>query len=178
LTVFDVRELPTHGGSLRVFARRTDGAAGKAREAEHPRVAELLAHENHAGMSNAAFYRAFQAECLRIKNDLLSFLIAAKARGQTVAAYGAAAKGNTLLNFAGIRGDLLRFVVDKNPAKQGKFLPGSRIPIVEEDRLTEDRPDYVLILPWNLLNEVKTQLAYVKAWNAKFVVAVPGLEFS
>ncbi|MBP7780306.1 MAG: SAM-dependent methyltransferase, partial [Burkholderiaceae bacterium] len=92
--------------------------------------------------------------------------------------YGAAAKGNTLLNFAGIRGDLLRFVVDKNPAKQGKFLPGSRIPIVEEDRLTEDRPDYVLILPWNLLNEVKTQLAYVKAWNAKFIVAVPGLEFS
>jgi SAM-dependent methyltransferase len=176
LTVFDVRELPTHGGSLRVFARRTDGAAGKAREAEHPRVAELLAHENHAGMSNAAFYRAFQAECLRIKNDLLSFLIAAKARGQTVAAYGAAAKGNTLLNFAGIRGDLLRFVVDKNPAKQGKFLPGSRIPVVAEAKLEVSQPDFVLILPWNLRTEVVRQLTYIGAWGGQFVVAVPNLE--
>jgi len=170
LTVFDVEELPTHGGSLRVYARRTDGEA----RPEAPAVAALLAREAQAGVDSAAFYGDFQQECLRIKRELLSFLIAAQAQGRKVAAYGAAAKGNTLLNFAGVRADLLPYVVDRNPAKQGKFLPGSRIPVVDEAHLRADRPDIVLILPWNLRDEVVTQLAYIREWGGRFAVAVPG----
>lgn len=174
LAVFDVQELPTHGGSLRVFAQRSD--AGAPRPTEHA-VAALLAREAQAGVCSADFYSDFQRQALRIKRELLSFLIAAQAQGRKVAAYGAAAKGNTLLNFAGVRPDLLPYVVDKNPAKQGKFLPGSRIPIVDEAHLRADRPDVVLILPWNLKDEVTTQLAYVREWGGEFVAAVPELEF-
>lgn len=172
LTVFDVEELATHGGSLRVFAHRAD--TGK--QPVSPRVAELLNREAHAGMKSADFYRGFQARAEKIKNDFLAFLLEAHRSGLKVAAYGAAAKGNTLLNFAGVRPDLLPYVVDRNPAKQGKFLPGSRIPIVDESHLKASRPDRVVILPWNLRQEVMEQLAYIREWGGKFVVAVPQLE--
>lgn len=171
LTVFDVEELVTHGGSLRVFARRSDGLPRPIESS----VSALLAREMLAGIPSAGFYSDFQAQALRIKRELLSFLIAGQVEGIQIAAYGAAAKGNTLLNFAGVRSDLLGYVVDKNPAKQGKFLPGSRIPIVDEDYLRAQRPDMVLILPWNLKDEVTTQLAYIREWGGKFVVAVPAL---
>lgn len=169
LLVFDVEELPTHGGSLRVFAQRRDTAA-------HPVCASVPAlreREANAGMSHADFYRGFQVEAERVKDDLTRFLIDAKRQGLTVGAYGAAAKGNTLLNFAGVKRDLLPYVVDKNPVKQGRFLPGSRIPIVSEDHLRASRPDRVLILPWNLADEVMAQLAYIREWGGAFVTAVP-----
>jgi len=174
LTVFDVEELPTHGGSLRVFAQRSD----TGQLALRPAVTELLAREAAAGVTTAAFYQGFQEQAERVKNDLLRFLLDAKREGKRVAAYGAAAKGNTLLNFAGIRPDLLPYVVDKNPAKQGKYLPGSRIPIVAEAQLAADRPHYVLILPWNLRDEVMGQLPYLRQWDGRFVTVVPRLEFS
>jgi len=174
LMVFDVEELPTHGGSLRVHAQRSD----TGRQALRPAVTELLAREAAAGVTTAAFYQGFQELAERVKNDLLRFLLDAKHEGKRVAAYGAAAKGNTLLNFAGIRPDLLPYVVDKNPAKQGKYLPGSRIPIVAEAQLAADRPHYVLILPWNLRDEVMGQLTYLRQWDGRFVTVVPRLEFS
>lgn len=176
LTVFDVQELPTHGGSLRVLARRTDGKAGPQTEGVHARVAAMLAREREAGILGIDFYRHLQAQATRIKHELLSFLLNTQAQGRKVAAYGAAAKGNTLLNFAGVRPDLLRYVVDKSPAKQGKFMPGSRIPIVDEAHLRADQPDYILILPWNLQPEIMDQLRYTQSWGAHFVTAVPSLK--
>ncbi len=175
LAVFDVQELPTHGGSLRVFARRTDGCAGHAHEPVHQRVGQMLAREAAAGVTQADFYKEFQSQTLRIKRELLLFLLEAQAKGHKVAAYGAAAKGNTLLNFAGVRPDLLPYVVDKNPTKQGKFMPGSRIPIVDEAYLKAHQPDYVLILPWNLRDEVMEELVGIRDWGARFLVAVPKL---
>jgi SAM-dependent methyltransferase len=172
LAVFDVQELSTHGGSLRIFAQRRDSGL-------HPikgSVEELRQIEAHAGINSVAYYANFQANAERIKDDLLVFLIECKRQGLKVGAYGAAAKGNTLLNFAGVRPDLLPYVVDKNPAKQGKFMPGSRIPIVEEARLKAHRPDRILILPWNLSEEVQNQLAYVKEWDGRIVTAVPNLQ--
>jgi SAM-dependent methyltransferase len=174
LTVFDVEELPTHGGSLRVYAQRRDTGQREV----GPRVARLLAVENEAGVTAQEFYAGFQARADGIKNDFLSFLIGARKAGKTVAAYGAAAKGNTLMNYAGIRPDLIAFVVDRNPAKQGKYMPGSRIPIVDESRLMEVKPDFVVILPWNLGAEVVAQLEYIRAWGGQFVVAVPALTLS
>lgn len=171
LSIFDVEELPTHGGSLRVFAQRS--ATGIH---EHtPAVDALLAMEVQAGLKTIDFYRNFQANAERIKDDLVSFLINAKQQGLKVGAYGAAAKGNTLLNFAGIRPDLLPYVVDKNPTKQGKYMPGSRIPIVDEEYLRMRRPERILILPWNLRQEVITQLDYVREWGGRFVTAIPRL---
>lgn len=172
LTVFDVEEHPTHGGSLRVFAQRSN--AGQ--QARNARVDEILQREAQAGMLSADYYTGFQAKTDQVKNDLLAFLLDAKRQGKTVAAYGAAAKGNTLMNYSGIRSDLISFVVDRNPAKQGKFMPGSRIPIVDETCLREGQPDYVLILPWNLRNEVTQQLDYIGAWGGRFVTAVPVLQ--
>jgi SAM-dependent methyltransferase len=174
LTVFDVEELPTHGGSLRVFAQRGDTGSRPV----GPAVAALLNAEAGAGMLDNGFYSGFQVRAERVKDDLLVFLTDAKRQGLKVGAYGAAAKGNTLLNFAGVRPDLLSYVVDKNPAKQGKFMPGSRIPIVSEARLQQDRPDRILILPWNLREEVMAQLTYAQEWGACFVTAVPRLEIS
>lgn len=174
LTVFDVEELPTHGGSLRVFAQRSDTGVHERSAA----VAGLLETEAQAGMTTPAFYQAFQQRAEKVKDDLVLFLIDAKRRGLKMGAYGAAAKGNTLLNFAGVRPDLLPYVVDKNPAKQNKCMPGSRIPIVDEAHLKADRPDLILILPWNLREEVMAQLAYVQAWGGQFVTAVPALEVS
>jgi hypothetical protein len=177
LVVVDVQELPTHGGSLRVFAARADATAHPQATPEGAaRVVQLLATEAAAGMLGDAFYSDFQPQALRIKRELLSFLFQCQADGLTVGAYGAAAKGNTLLNFAGVRPDLLAYVVDKNPAKQGQYLPGSRIPIVDEAHLRAQRPDRVLILPWNLRDEVAAQLDYVREWGGKLVVAIPRLE--
>lgn len=170
LTVFEVEELPTHGGSLRVYAQRQG--------APHPIshcVAVLLAAECAAGMDRIGFYTAFQPRIESIKDDLLSFLIDAKRKGLRVVGYGAAAKGNTLLNFAGVRADLLAYVVDRNPHKVGKRLPGSRIPVVAEHHLQADRPDIVLILPWNLSDEIVAQLSYVREWQGRFVRAIPSL---
>lgn len=171
LQVFDVERLPTHGGSLRVYARRSD-AAGVA--SSH--VARLLDDERQAGMTGPDFYAGFQREAVRIKHELLDFLLQARREGLRVAAYGAAAKGNTLLNFAGVRADLLPYVVDLNPAKQGRYLPGSRIPVVDEARLKAERPERVLVLPWNLRDEITGQLEYIRTWGGRFVTAVPKLE--
>jgi SAM-dependent methyltransferase len=172
LNVFRVKELQTHGGSLRVFAQPAELGA---RDVEFS-VDELLQRESDAKMLSPDFYRGFQDNANQVKNRFLTFLLDAAASGQTVVGYGAAAKGNTLLNFAGVGPDLIRFVVDKNPAKQGKFLPGSRIPIVDESKLAEARPDYVVIFPWNLKAEVTDQLSYARSWGAKFVTCIPALE--
>ncbi len=172
LTVFDVEEHPTHGGSLRVFAQRSD----TGQRPRGARVDALLDCESQAGMTAAPYYAGFQARTDKVKNDFLAFLLEARRQGQTVAAYGAAAKGNTLMNYAGIRPDLIALVADRNPAKQGKFMPGSRIPIVDELQLKNFKPDYVVILPWNLKAEIMCQLDYVRAWGGRFVTAVPHLE--
>lgn len=172
LRVFDVQELPTHGGSLRVFAQPS-GSGDKPRSAA---VDELLAREADAGMLTPAYYARFQLATDRVKDDFLAFLLEAKREGKSVAAYGAAAKGNTLMNYAGVRPDLIAFVVDRNPAKQGKFMPGSRIPIVPENILAEHKPDYIVILPWNLRDEVMAQLAHAREWGTRFVTAVPALQ--
>lgn len=169
LTVFDVEEIPTHGGSLRVYAQRTD----TGQDPISNNIKELLKSEEQAGLHTLSFYAGFQQQTEKIKFDLLKFLLDAKNQAKNVVAYGAAAKGNTMLNYAGIRPDLLAYVVDMNPAKQGKYMPGSRIPIMEEEKLKQDKPDYVLILPWNLSNEITTQLAYIDEWDGKFVMAVP-----
>jgi len=171
LCVFDVEEYPSHGGSLRVLAQRSD--TGK--QVVTTKVAKVLQDEIRAGITTRDYYSGFQDKTVQVKNDFLRFLLEAKQQGKTVAAYGAAAKGNTLINYAGIRPDLIRFVVDRNPAKQGKFMPGSRIPIMAENQLMQAKPDYVVILPWNLKQEVVQQLAYIKDWKGKFVVAVPEL---
>jgi SAM-dependent methyltransferase len=172
LMVFDVEELGTHGGSLRVYTQRADTGSHTATGA----VDELLDREERAGMHNESYYGGFQEQANRVKWNFLSFLLEAKKAGKTVGSYGAAAKGNTLLNYAGIRPDLIPYVCDKNPAKQGKYLPGSRIPIVEECVIRKKKPDYIVIFPWNIKEEIKLQLEYARAWGAKFVTAVPALE--
>jgi 2-polyprenyl-3-methyl-5-hydroxy-6-metoxy-1,4-benzoquinol methylase len=172
LAVFGVEELPTHGGSLRVFAQRAD-AGCRPRDAK---VERLLQLEADAGMRTPGYYAGFQQRIERVKDDFLEFVLTTKRAGHAVAAYGAAAKGNTFLNFAGVRSDLVRFVADRNPAKQKKFMPGSRIPIVDEARLRHDRPRYVIVLPWNLKYEVMEQLAYIRSWGGEFVSAIPRLE--
>lgn len=171
LTVFDVEEHPTHGGSLRVFAQRSD-TGQHLRSAE---VDELLQREAHAGMTTTEYYAGFQTKTEKVKDNFLAFLLEAKRQRKTVIAYGAAAKGNTLMNYAGLRPDLISFIVDRNPAKQGKYMPGSRIPIVNEDRLQGVMPDYVVILPWNLKTEIIEQLNYIRLWGGQFVTAVPEL---
>ena len=174
LDVFDVEEIPTHGGSLRVYAQRAD--TGK--QAIGNRVTELLAREEALGMKTAAYYGKTMADTIKIKRDLLRFLLQAQEEGKTVAAYGAAAKGNTLLNYAGVRDDLVKFVIDLNPAKQNKFMPGSRIPMVGAEVLETNTPDYMLILPWNLEKEIKAQLAAKHNVTWKYVIAVPALKIS
>jgi len=171
LQVFDLEALSTHGGSLRVFAQRT----GSGRQPVQPSVADMLARERLLGLESSAFYVKFQTLANRIKNDCLAFLLEAHKAGKTVAAYGAAAKGNTLLNYAGVKPDLLSFVVDKNPQKQGRYLPGSRIPIGDPDWLRQRKPDYVAILPWNLRDEVAEEIAWVAEWGGRLVTFVPGL---
>jgi ABC-type Fe3+-hydroxamate transport system substrate-binding protein len=163
--------LSTHGGSLRVYAQRSE--SGK--HAIGGNVASLLSREEKAGITSQLFYANFQTKTDKVKNDLISFLLETKSSGKRIAGYGAAAKGNTLLNYAGIRPDLLPFVVDRNPSKQNKFLPGCRIPIVSEEEIKRTKPDYVIILPWNLREEVMQQLSYIRAWGGQFVTAVPAM---
>lgn len=173
LRVFDVEQLATHGGSLRLWACHVG-----ADHHETPAVAGLLAVEAAAGMDGMAWYADFQRKADRIKDELLRFLLDCKRDGKRVLGYGAAAKGNTLLNYAGVRSDLLACVADASPHKQGRHLPGSRIPVVAEARIRETRPDYVLILPWNLRVEIAAQLAYIRDWGGRFVTAVPELDVS
>ncbi len=168
LKVFDVEELPTHGGSLRVWAQKAS-----AIRQETEALKNLRGKEEAAGINTLACYEGFETKVQTIRDDLLSFLQKAKAEGKTVAAYGAAAKGNTLLNYCAINSDLIDFVVDANPHKQNTLLPGSRIPVHAPEKLKEAKPDYVLILPWNLQNEIMKDVDYVHQWGGQFVVAVP-----
>jgi len=170
LRIWDVEELPTHGGSLRLWVCHVN-----ANHRETSAVAALFAKEATAGMLDMSYYHGFQSLADSIKNDFLAFLIDCKRNGKQVVGYGAAAKGNTLLNYAGIRPDLLGYVVDASPHKQGRYLPGSRIPVVAETRIRESRPDFVVILPWNLREEITSQLAYIREWGGQFVTAVPAL---
>lgn len=172
LSVFDVEGLATHGGSLRVFAQRSD--TGQRPTTGAPKA--MLAEEDRIGIRDHGLYDGFQQVAESVKNAFLSFLLTAKAEGNSVAAYGAAAKGNTMLNFAGIRPDLLPFVVDLSPMKAGRYMPGSRIPILAEDAIRTARPDYVVILPWNIADEIMAQLAYIRDWGGQFVTAVPKLD--
>jgi SAM-dependent methyltransferase len=168
LAVFDVEELPTHGGSLRLFVRHAEDPRPAG-----PRVGELLAREREAGLARLETYAAFAEQVRETKRGLLEFLIGAKRAGKRVAGYGAPGKGNTLLNYCGIGTDFLDFTVDRNPYKQGKYTPGTRIPILPPEALAERRPDYVLILPWNLKDEIVEQHAYVHDWGGRFVVPIP-----
>jgi SAM-dependent methyltransferase len=169
LLLFDVEELPTHGGSLRIYGRR----AAEAGPPPSQRVLELAAREAAAGMETLDPYLGFGERVAETKRRLLEFLIQAKREGAQVAGYGAPGKGNTLLNYCGIRTDLVDYTVDRNPYKHGRFTPGTRIPIHPPERLAETRPDYILILPWNLKDEIMTQLAYARDWGARFVVPIP-----
>lgn len=171
LRVFDVQALPTHGGSLRIWACLSD-----AGHAETQGLADMRQSEAAAGMDDPAWYRGFQRQAEAVKDEFLAFLLEKKRAGSRVAGYGAAAKGNTLLNFAGVRSDLVAFVADASPHKQGRFLPGSRIPVVPEARLREEKPDFVIVFPWNLREEIIGQLDYVREWGGRFVFAVPRLE--
>jgi SAM-dependent methyltransferase len=169
LTMFDVEELPTHGGSLRIFARHTENAALPV----GPRVTALRQREIDDGFLTLERYRGFGDQVKQTKRKLLAFLIDAKQRGKKVVGYGAPGKGNTLLNYCGIRTDFLDFTVDANPYKQGKFTPGTRIPILAPDKIREARPDYVLILPWNLKDEISKTASYISEWGGRFVVPIP-----
>jgi len=169
LSLFDVEELPTHGGSLRIYGRHAE----EDEPAPGPRVEALAAHEAAAGMETLDPYLGFGARVERTKRRLLEFLVRAKDEGASVAGYGAPGKGNTLLNYCGIGTDFLDYTVDRNPYKHGRFTPGAHIPIHPPERLAETRPDYILILPWNLKDEIMAQLAYTQAWGARFVVPIP-----
>jgi hypothetical protein len=169
LTLFDVEELPTHGGSLRIFARHAENDELPVGE----RVTALREREIADGFLTLERYRAFGEQVKETKRKLLAFLIDAKNQGKRVVGYGAPGKGNTLLNYCGIRADFLDFTVDANPYKQGKFTPGTRIPILSPDAIREARPDYILILPWNLKDEITALGAYVAEWGGKFVVPIP-----
>jgi hypothetical protein len=171
LTLFDVEELPTHGGSLRIFARHAGNPAPKA--ALTPRIADLLEQEAAFGLTSMSTYAAFGERVKRTKRKLLEFLIQAKEGGKQIAAYGAAAKGVTLVNYCGIRDDLVDYVVDKSPHKQAHYMPGVRIPIYAPEKIFETRPDYVLILPWNLKDEIAGQMAKARTWGCRFVVPIP-----
>jgi SAM-dependent methyltransferase len=169
LTLFDVEELPTHGGSLRVYARHADdGTKPVTRQAEELRLREI-----DAGLLRVETYASFGEQVKETKRKLLEFLIAVKREGKTVVGYGAPGKGNTLLNYCGIRTDFLDFTVDRSTYKQGKFLPGTHIPIHHPDRIREAKPDYVLILPWNFKDEIMQQMAYIREWGGRFVVPIP-----
>lgn len=171
MEVFDVEELSTHGGSLRLYTQKSSTGARK----RSPSVHDLIAEEEAAGLQGLAFYSNFRVKVEGVRHNLVQFLNQAAAANKTVGAYGAAAKGNTLLNYAGVGPELIPWVVDRNPAKQGKILPGSHIPIVDEERIRIERPDYLLLLPWNLRDELVDQLGYVREWGCRFVTAVPSL---
>ena len=169
LTIFDVEELSTHGGSLRIYATHAEDTSKPISQ----QVKELRTREEAAGFSNLKHYFSFAEKVKETKFNLLEFLISAKRQGKSIAGYGAPGKGNTLLNYCGIREDFIDYTVDRNPFKQGKFLPGTHIPIFHPNKIQETKPDYLLILPWNLKNEVMLQMSYVRDWGGKFVVPIP-----
>lgn len=169
LALFDVEELPTHGGSLRIYARHNEDDSRPVA----PAVQSLVAREIAAGIDRIDTYAAFTEQVKETKRKLLDFLIAARRQGKSIAGYGAPGKGNTLLNYCGIRTDFLDFTVDRNPYKQGKFLPGTHIPIFSPERIAEMKPDYVLILPWNFKDEIMEQMAFIREWGGQFVVPIP-----
>jgi hypothetical protein len=173
LEMFDVEEQTTHGGSLRIFAKH---AADTSKQITS-NVANMLKTEADAGMLTSEYYKAFQLQVNTIKNQFLKFLIECQEGGKKVIGYGAAAKGNTLINYAGLKGDdLIKFVVDAAPSKQGKYLPGSHIPVYDQQKIAEYKPDYVIIFPWNLKEEIINQHSYIYEWGGKFVVFIPKLE--
>ena len=174
LELFDVQEISTHGGSLRIFAKHKEDNSKLISN----NISILLDKEYNKGVTNLNYYENFQPKVNQIKKELIYFLKEQKLNGKTVAAYGAAAKGNTLLNFCNIKNQdkLIDFVVDASPFKQNKFLPGSHIPIVDEQKIKDAKPDFILILPWNIKNEVIVQLSYIKEWNGKFVISIPKIK--
>lgn len=172
LEIFDVQELQTHGGSLRIFAKHSNDNSKEI----SANVKNLLYIEESAGLNSTIYYSDFQKRAKKIKLEFLRFLIDQKNIGKKITAYGAAAKGNTLINYCGIKNDLIDYVIDLNPHKQNKYLPGSHIPVATEDKLRNEKPDFVIILPWNLKDEIMKQLSYIKDWNGKFIVAIPELK--
>jgi hypothetical protein len=170
LTLYDVEELPTHGGSLRIYGKHTAADIPIT-----PAVQSLREREINAGLQDLAYYGEFSQRVEKIRRDLLTFLIEAKNNGKTVVGYGAPGKGNTLLNYCGIRSDLVQFTVDRNPLKQGTYLPGTRIPVLAPEAIDAVKPDYVLILPWNLKEEITKQLAGIRDWGGRFLTAIPAI---
>jgi 2-polyprenyl-3-methyl-5-hydroxy-6-metoxy-1,4-benzoquinol methylase len=169
ITLFDVEELPTHGGSLRIYGRHSEDSSKPASE----RVVELREREKRLGYAGLNLYRSFAERVMATKRDILEFMIKVKRDGRTVVGYGAPAKGNTLLNYCGVRTDMIDYTVDRSPHKQGHFLPGTRIPIHGPEEIRETKPDYVVILPWNLKDEIMNQMAHIREWGGKFVVCIP-----
>jgi len=168
LRVFDVEEIPTHGGSLRVYIAQAEDA-----RAQGEGVARVLAAERAAGLDSAVGYGGFEERVRETKRRLLEFLISARREGKRIVGYGAAAKGNTLLNYCGIRHDFIDYVVDRSPHKQGRYLPGTHLPIHGPERIRATKPDYLLILPWNIREEVMAQNAFIREWGGRFVVPMP-----
>jgi SAM-dependent methyltransferase len=172
LVLFDIEELPTHGGSLRIYARSAEDTSKPV----SAHVTDLMAREQAYGLKDPDFYRSFGFRVKEKKRDILEFLIRLKREGKTIAGYGAPAKGNTLLNYCGIRTDFIEYTVDRNPYKQGCFLPGSRIPVLPPEKVRETRPDYLLILPWNLKDEIMEQMGHIREWGGRFAVLIPEVE--
>jgi 2-polyprenyl-3-methyl-5-hydroxy-6-metoxy-1,4-benzoquinol methylase len=172
LSVFDVDEISTHGGSLRIYAKHEEDLSKEITPAVHA----LAAKEETAGMMNLDYYKGFQQRAFTIKTAFVDFLLTRKKEGKIIAAYGAAAKGNTLLNYCGVKSDLIDYVVDANPHKQGKYLPGSHIPVVNEQFLKDNKPDFVIIFPWNIKEEIQRQLSYIREWRGQFITAIPELQ--
>lgn len=166
LVIFDVEKVPVHGGSLRVFCKKVSNQRKISTNVEN-----IIKYERELGLTNISFYKGFHDKVLKIKTDFLNFLI--QFNDKKIAAYGAAAKGNTLLNYAGVKKDYIKFIVDKNPSKINKYLPGSRIPIVDEDELRLYKPDFIIVFPWNLIDEIKDQLEYIKEWDGKLITFIP-----
>jgi len=169
LVLFDVEELPTHGGSLRIYGRHRDDHSKPV----SARVLELKAREEAAGLASLDSYRSFAEKVKNTKRQLLECLIKAKQEGKSIVGYGAPGKGNTLLNYCGVGNDFLDYTVDRNPYKHGQFTPGTHIPIYPPERIRETRPDYLLILPWNLKNEIIQQMGHIREWGGKFIVPIP-----
>jgi 2-polyprenyl-3-methyl-5-hydroxy-6-metoxy-1,4-benzoquinol methylase len=172
LELFDAEELPTHGGSLRVYAKHANDPSKSISVS----VEDILEKERSKGMSRVDYYQGLQVNALRIKLELVQLLLSKKREGKKIAAYGAAAKGNTLLNYCGVKNDVIEYVSDANPHKQNKYLPASHIPVVNEEYLKSNKPDYVLILPWNLKEEIMHQLNYIKEWQGRFIIAIPEVQ--
>lgn len=171
LKLFDVEQVKTHGGSLRIFAKHSDDNTKPVSS----NLLNLLKKEEHIGLKDLSYYMGFQKKAQRAKDELLSFLKEQNDNNKLVVAYGAAAKGNTLLNYCGVKSDVIKFVVDASPYKQGKFLPGSHIPVVNENEIRKSKPDFVIILPWNIKQEIIEQLKYIKEWGGRFVIPISKL---